>query len=331
MPEILHLALGGTQKAPEPRPRAFLAGAGLVWRHQVILWFIFIINLVLAFAAASGVAHNIADNSGVALNHSMEAAQRLVHGFDVSAIAELTSLPQQPLRGQGAMFVWPPFFFLVFMIFMNGGILVSYYEDSRMDTAAFFEACGRHFWPFLRLAIYFAIVMIPIFILAALCSRAYGAIDDASVSSYRGPEFALAAAIIILFLLLAVRLWFDMAQVISMVAEDRRMYRMLGHAARLVWNNFGSLFWLYLRINVVGWVVFGAGLYVWMGVLRPESTGWAILLSQVLILVWLGTRLWQRAGETDWYKQYEVSLHLLAPTPPTIPPAIPAEEVVASS
>lgn len=331
MPEILHLAIGGTQKAPTPRPKAFFAGAGLVWRHQLILWFIFIVNLLLAFVAASGVAHHVADNSGAALNHSMESAQRFVHGFDVSAIVELSSLPQQPFRGQGAMFVWPPLFFAVFMIFMNGGILVSYYEDSWTDTAGFFEACGRHFWPFLRLMIYFAIVMIPIFILAAVCSRIYGSIDEASVSPYRAPEFALAAAIVILFLLLAVRLWFDMAQVISMVAEDRRMYRMVGHAARLVWNNFGSLFWLYLRINVVGWVVFGAGLYIWMMLLRPESTGWAVFLSQVMILVWLGTRLWQRAAETEWYKQYEVSLHLLAPMPLVTPPAIPAEEGVTSS
>lgn len=324
---MLHFAIGGTRKAPKPRPKAFLGGAGLVWRHQLSLWCIFIVNLALAFAAASGVAHNVADNSGVALNHSLEAAQRFVHGFDVSAIAELNSLPQQPLRGQGFIFVWPPFFFAIFMVFMIGGVLVSYYEDSRMDTGGFFEACGRHFWRFVRLAIYFMIVMIPIFFLASVCSRIYGNIDDASISPYRAPEFAVAAAIVILFLLLAVRLWFDMAQVLSMVAEDRRMYRMLAHAARLVWNNFGSLFWLYLRINVVGWAAFGAGLYIWMMVLRPESIRWAILLSQAMILIWIGTRLWQRAAEAEWYKQYELSLHLLAPVPP-IPPAVPAEEAL---
>jgi hypothetical protein len=321
---MLHVAVDSTQKAPKPRPKAFFGGAGLVWRRQLILWGIFVVNFLLAFTAASGVAHNVAEDSGAALNHSVEAVQRLVHGFDVSAIAELGTLPAQPLRGESFIFVWPPIFFAVFMIFMTGGILVSYYEDSRLDTAGFFEACGRHFWPFVRLVIYFAIAMIPILILASICSGIYGRIDDSSVSPYRAPEFGLAAAVVILFLLLAIRLWFDMAQVISMAQNDGRMYRMLGRSARLVWNNFGRLFWLFLRISVIGWVVFGAGLYVWMMVLRPESIGWAVLLGQTMILVWLGTRLWQRAAETEWYKQYELAVYQPATIPPVTP--VPAEE-----
>lgn len=323
---MLHVAVDSTQKAPKPRPRAFFGGAGVVWRRQLILWGIFLVNLLLAFGAASGVAHNVADNSGAALNRSLESAQRLVHGFDVSAIAELGTLPEQPLRDQGLLFVWPPFFFTIFMIFMTGGILVEYYEDTALGTAGFFEACGRHFWRFVRLAIYFGIAMIPLLILASACSGIYGRIDDASVSPYRAPEFGVAATVVILSLLMAIRVWFDMAQVISMAQNDRRMYRMLGRSARLVWNNFGSLFWLFLRISVVGCVVFGGGLYLWMMILRPESTGWALLLSQAMILVWLGTRLWQRAAETEWYKQYELAVYRSATMAPVAPAPVPAEE-----
>jgi hypothetical protein len=322
---MLHVAVDSTQRASKPRPKAFFGGAKLVWKRQLILWGIFAVNLLLAFAAASGVAHNVAEDSGAALNHSTESVQRLVHGFDVSAIAELGTLPEQPLRGQSSIFIWPPIFFTIFMIFMTGGILVSYYEDSPLSTAGFFEACGAHFWRFVRLAIYFAIAMIPILVLASVCSGIYGRIDDASVSPYRAPEFGLAAAMVILLLLLAIRLWFDMAQVISMAKNDARMYRMLGRSARLVWNNLG-LFWLFLRISVVGWVVFGAGLYVWMMVLRPESIGWAVVLSQALILVWLGTRLWQRAAETEWYKQFELAMYQPEVIPPVTPPPVPAEE-----
>jgi hypothetical protein len=325
---MLHATIDSTQRAPDPKPRAFFAGAVLVWTRQRILWWIFAINLVFAFAGASLLAHGIADNSGVALNHSMESARRFVHGLDVSALAELSSLPQSPLRGLGSMYLWPSFFFTVFMIFSTGGILVSYYDDLTLDTAGFFEACGRHFWRFLRLAIYFAIALIPILLLGSFLQKIYGNIDDASAPPYPSVVFLCVATLFVLFVLLAFRIWFDMAQIISMAKNDRRMYLMVGRAAKLVWNNFGSLFWLYIRIGVIGWALFGGGLYLWMMVLRPESTGLAFLLGQAMMVLWLGTRLWQRASETEWYKQYRVSLYQPVPMPPPPPAPIPVAETL---
>jgi hypothetical protein len=318
---VLHVTIDSTQRAPEPKPRAFFAGAMLVWTRQRILWWIFVVNLVFAFAGASLVAQNVGGDSGAALNHSLESARRLVHGFDVSALAELSSLPQQPLRGGSRTFLWPSFFFTVFMIFTTGGVLVSYYDDLTLETAGFFEACGRHFWRFVRLALYFIVAVIPLFFLGSFFGKIYSNIDDSAVSPYPGPAFLCAAMLFILFLLLAIRIWFDMAQVISMAKNDRRMYLMLGRAAKLVWNNFGSLFWLYIRIAVIGWALFAGGLYLWMMVLRPESTGPAFLLAQAMTVVWLGTRLWERASETEWYKQYRVTLYQPVPMPP--PPAAP--------
>ncbi|HKS67458.1 MAG TPA: hypothetical protein VJR26_09495 [Candidatus Acidoferrales bacterium] len=325
---MLDMAIDSTQRAPQPGPRAFLAGAGLVWTRQRILWWIFAVNLVLAFAGASFVAHNVAENSGAALNHSLESARRLVEGFDLSALGELSSLPEQPLRGTRTMFVWPSIFFTLFMIFSTGGILVSYYDDLRLDAAGFFEACGRHFWRFVRLAIYFIIVMIPVVFAGSAVGSLYDNVDDASVSPYSSVAFLAAVTLLFLFVLISIRIWFDMAQIISMAKNDRRMYRMLGRSAKLVWNNFGSLFWLYIRISVVGWVVFAAGLSLWMLVLPPDSTGPAILVGQAMTLFWLGTRLWQHASETEWYKRYRTALYqpVPMPPPPSVPPPIPDVE-----
>jgi hypothetical protein len=313
------------EAAVEPKPKAFASGASLVWRRQRILWWIFAVNLILAFLGTIGVAHGIAHDAGVRLNHSLEAG-RLVHGFDVSAMAELGALPEDPLRGSSTMFLWPSFLFTVFMLFMTGGILVSYYDELHLDTGAFFEACGRHFWRFVRLLVYFAIVLTPLAILASSAGRLYEHIDDRSVSPYSAPLFLAATTVLILGLLLCVRLWFDMAEVLAVVGDHRSMHRMLRKSAALLWHNFGPLFWVYFRISVIGWALFGAGLYVWMMVLRPESTGVAFFVAQLMILVWLGTRLWQRASETDWYRQYRVGQYAQLPMPtPNATPAAASE------
>ena len=318
--------MDSTAPAPSPKPRAFFAGAMLVWTRQRMLWWIFAVNLVLAFLGTHSIAHSLADDAGVALNHSLESSRRLVHGFDVSALAELGSLPEAPLRGMGKMFFVPSFLFTLFMLFVTGGLLVSYQDDLRLDAAGFFEACGRYFWRFVRLLVYFAIVMIPLGILASIAGKMYDNIDDAAVSPYAGPAFMCAATIVILFLLVGIRLWFDMAQVIAVAKDERRMRRALRRSAALVWNNLGSLFWLYLRISVIGCALFGAGLYVWMLKLRPEATPAAFALGQAMILLWLGTRLWQRASETEWYKQYRAGQYAPVPMPPPRVPA-PSTEV----
>jgi hypothetical protein len=312
---MLRASADTVQAALVPKPKAFASGASLVWKRQRILWWIFAVDLALAFLGTVGVAHGIADDAGVTLNHSLESARRLVHGFDVSAMTELAALPEDPLRGSRTMFLWPSMVFTVFMLFATGGVLVSYYDELRLDTAAFFEACGRHFWRFARLLIYFAIGMIPLALLASIVGKIYDHVNEVSVSPYWGPLFLAAAMIFMLFLLLCVRLWFDMAQVLAMARDERTMHRMLQTSAALVWHNFGSLFWVYLRVSLIGWAIFGAGLYVWMTVLRPESTRAAFVVAQLMILVWLGTRLWQRASETDWYRQYRAGQYAPAPRP----------------
>lgn len=326
MHDILRLTMDRTAPAPSPKPGAFFAGASLVWTRQRILWWIFGVNLVLAFLGTHSVAHFLADDAGVSLNHSLESSRRLVHGFDVSALAEVGSLPEAPLRGMSAMLLMPSFLFTLFMLFMTGGLLLSYQDDLPVDSGGFFEACGGHFWRFVRLLIYFAIAMIPVGILWPIVGKIYSDIDDVAISPYPGPGFMCVATVAILFLLMCLRLWFDMAQVMAVAEDERRMHRVLRRSAALVWNNFGALFWLYLRIRVIGCVLFGTGLYVWMMKLRPEATRVAFALGQVMILLWLGTRLWQRASEVEWYKQYRAAQYTPVPMPPPPVPA-PAVEV----
>jgi hypothetical protein len=98
-------------------------------------------------------------------------------------------------------------------------------------------------------------------------------------------------------------LWSDMAQV-GVVAQNETMGRMLVYAFHLTFRNFGALFWIYLRISLIGWAFWAAAFWIWVKVVRPEWIGVSFLLGQAVLLVWLGTRLWQRASETIWYQQY---------------------------
>jgi hypothetical protein len=297
----------------------FFSGAGLVWQWQRLVWWIFAVCLIFGLFST----HEMTERASSLLDHSV-AAQRLVNGFDASAFIMLQQVPDSPLEIQGHNIVHFSLLFLVFMLFVTGGILAAYVLDEKPTTTAFFEASGHYFWRFFRLLIYLAIVLLPIAGLAAATSAMYTHIEDQSISPYPGDHFVEAAAVVILLLLIIVRLWFDMAQIIAVAEDEKKMHRVLRRAFGLLRRNFFSLLWLYLRVSIIAWALFAFGLYFWMFRLSPQSNVAAFLLSQLMILVWLGARLWQRASESLWYRNYQANqVSEPAWTPPPAPMYMP--------
>ncbi len=125
------------------------AGAALVWRHQRVLWWVFAVNFVLGGLGASSAARTLSD----ALSHSL-AGKKLSNGFDVGMFMELVVRPEVRLfRSVGTSIVFAALF-LLFLLFVTGGILLVYRDERRLSTGEFFEACGRYFWPLVRLLLW---------------------------------------------------------------------------------------------------------------------------------------------------------------------------------
>jgi hypothetical protein len=298
------------------RPRTFLAGAALVWRHQRVLWLVYIANWFFAFVGTRAVV----DRTGTILNHSL-AADRLVHGFSLGSYYELKLHPNLPFGASRIMMLYSAILFALFMLFATGGVLAAYYEERRVAVGAFFQACGEHFWRFVRLMVCFAIALIPVGILIGVAGVLARRVHQRSISPFPGVHIFEVATAIIVLLLMCLRLWFDMAQVIAVAEGETKMRRALKSSALLLRHNFGSLFWLYLRISLLGWIGFWLGLHVWMWHLRPEAITTAFFVGQTTIVFWLAIRLWQRASEALWYRQFLAGLSVPEPLAPHSPAA----------
>jgi hypothetical protein len=304
-------------------PRTFFSGAALVWSRQRVLWLIYAVNFVLAYVATRGTNERI----GAILDHSF-AAEQLVHGFNLGTLASLAMNPESPFDGLASASFLAAILFTSLMIFATGGILATYYSGQRLHAGAFFEACGHHFWRFVRLTIYLLIVLIPVFILSGIAYRTYDRINKQAISPMPAVHFFEAAVLVVLLLLICIRVWFDVAQVIAVAEDERRMRKALRRAATLLRHNFFSLYWLYLRVSLIAWIVFAAGLHIWMSHLRPESVLAPFLLSQFLIIFWQACRLWQRASECIWYRDHQRTIAVA--TPVYEPPPVISQEPLAA-
>jgi len=281
-------------------------GARIVWRRQRVLWWAFAVNLLLALMGTIPTAAGL----GSILNRSL-ASGALVGGFDVPTFAELAMSPARPFHvASAALF---PLVFLAFMLFIDGGVLAVYRADRKFTTAEFFEACGRFFWRFFRLLILFLIVLVPIIVFNRVTTSWSDRLAVDSPLPLLGIWVQAFTTLIALLLLMAVRLWFDMAQARIVVEDERAVRKALWAALKLTIRRFPGLFGMYSEISLLAWAGLVASFLVWAKWVRPEWTRVTFLLSQGFLLFWLGTRFWQRASEIVWYLRSAAPPSSIAP------------------
>ena len=112
--------------------------------------------------------------------------------------------------------------FLVYLLFIDGGVFAVYLEDRKLSRAEFFENAGLFFWRMVRLALY---SVVPFGLLAAadggiarLCGKA---LERCCHRSGLGFFVNVGGKLVIVLLALFVRLWFDLAQA-RMVRDNER-------------------------------------------------------------------------------------------------------------
>ncbi|MBZ5655710.1 MAG: hypothetical protein LAO56_10575 [Acidobacteriia bacterium] len=299
------------------QPGLLREGFSRAWRYQRVLWFIFLINLALSHFAAGPIIHKL----DAVTDHSLNA-QRLSNMFDFGSFSALSSDPEVNLFQVAGSSISSGIVFFFIVLFLTGGILEAYRSGRRLTTREFFEACGSYFWRWVRLLIMVLIVLIPVFMLGSFVSKETGTLLDDAAHEKTGYWFFLIGMGVVGLIAMFVRLWFDMAQVRAVVEEETGMWRNAGRAFKITTGNLASLFWMFLRISVVGWLVFGAGLYIWAK-MPPARFGWTVLFLEIVVLCGFGVRLWQRASEMIWYQR-----RFLAPVVAPIPVAPPPGPLV---
>ena len=292
----------------------FAEGARRVWRYQRILWWLFAVNALFAmFSVRPG-----AEQFGDVLDRSLHA-QRLSDAFDVFAFIELATKPEIQIGSTNGGAVTFALIFFVFSLFMTGGILEAYRPGRKLHTAEFFHACGAFFWRWVRMALCLIIVLAPLIFLAAIVNDWSSDLSENAAQETLGFWVLLAGALVLAFVLMVIRLWFDMAQVRAVAENDRAIRKSLAQAFRLTRKHFASLFRIYFAITLLAWTVLALALLLWSA-MPSRYFALSTLMLELVILFWFFARLWQRASETVWYERWQAaqfaqSLHVINPAP----------------
>jgi hypothetical protein len=306
------------------------AGAGLLWRRQSVLCWLFAVNVVLGRLGTWSAGETL----NGALGYSL-AGNQLLKGFDVGMLYEVIRLPgtnflQSRFAAYGCAIL-----FAVFVLFVSGGILEAFRQDRKLNSGDFFAASGAFFWRFVRLTLF---MLVPFAFLGFAYPQVRSwseSLGDKAVADQVGVVILAAGVVVLGILALCVRMWFDIAKVRMVAESERGAWDAMWKALDITFRHLGTLLWMYVRISVVAAITLLVGFLIWTK-LPPTATPAIFILLEFILLSQLAVRLWQLASVTEWYRRYAevvpAELTIYQPQPeeviePAETPALPEPDL----
>jgi hypothetical protein len=267
------------------------AGARILGRNKrYVIWF-YLLNLTLAsFAAAAfrSQAHALVD-------HSLYA-DKLLHGFHLLVLIEMWARPEfGPTKASTMPAFYFSFLFVLATVLFLPGVLLGYASDHRIPRYEFYRISGHNIWRMLRLFLFFTVIAGSI---SGILFAGQDALTKAAnhTSNERLPFLTQLLSLgVILVVVTAIRMWFDLAQTEVVVWDQSRVRKSVASSYRSMKHQRARLLGSYGCIAVLAITVLFVGLWVWIKIVPAASVWGAFMMSQVILLLMLAARFWQRA------------------------------------
>src|SRR5712692_279441 len=234
-------------------------GFFLVWRHQRLVWWIFLVNLVLGLLASLSpgvVLHSVLDKSLY--------AEEMSKHFDATVFVELLAKPEVSALPWMTGSLAAGVIFLFYMLFISGGVLAIYHQDRKLTRGQFFESCGDFFWRIVCLLLCSIIPIALMFGLLALVQRVSGKMASDAPREMQGFFVQLGGWFLCVLAALFVRAWFDLAQARTVIDRVRGMFVLSFRSFVLALRNLTRLLSIYLVITLVAGIAAWAAWTLWL-------------------------------------------------------------------
>jgi hypothetical protein len=280
------------------------AGARIAGRNKrYVIWF-YLLNLALALCGAAAFG----EQAHAILDHSLYS-DRLLHGFDLMAFSELLDRPEfgSTTGVTVPALCFAGLFFLATMLLMPG-VLLGYASGHRLPRAEFYRTCGQNIWRSIRLFLFFVMIAGPTSGLLGI-ARYFMVKAAGESSNERLPFFVKLTCMAVIFLILtAIRIWLDLAQTQVVVGDQGRVRKSIAAAYRGMKGYRMRLLGSYLLIALLAGVVLFLGIWVWIKIVPPASVLGAFMVGQIILLILLAARFWQRACAVAFYCDYMTAI-----------------------
>lgn len=261
----------------------------LLRNKRFVVWF-YLLNLVLSILGALALQS--------ALSRVLDLSfysQGLLHRFDVFVLLDLLGRPELAGHGVARPHLYLTFVFVFLSVLFLPGVLDAFASERRLSREDFWATCGRNLWRFVRLFVWNLIIGGLVFAILSGINGALGKAADSSSNERLSFHVGLIGAATIFVVLTWIRLWFDLAQADIVIRDEGRVRKSLRYAAKYAAKTIGPLLGSYVAISILAVIILIGGLWFWEAVIPPASVLGAFLTGQLILMLWLAARFWQRA------------------------------------
>ena len=264
---------------------------------RVHLLVLYLANLIAGWFAAFGLSSRIGAATGTNLY-----SERLVHGFDLGVFLELINKPEIAPYSQIPPALVFAGLFVVFQLFLTGGIVTQYLTPERIDRARFYAACGENFWKMVRTAIVFVVVAGLVAGILYLVGSALDTVTENSANRQAALALQYGMLLIEALAVLWVRMWFDLAQTQLVATGVRGIRSSVAYGFKAA-RSAGALYGSYVALGVLTALVAALGVYLWWTAAPASEVIVSFLILQSTLACLLVLRWWQRALAAGWYER----------------------------
>ena len=300
------------------------SGLGMVAANKRYIFWFWLLGLVLAGLGTSAFresAHPLLDRSLY--------SEGLTHGFDLSVLIELLF---QPASGSTTAMTMPALYFAIVFFLATAlflpGVFQGYASTYRLPREDFSRACGRNLWRFFRLMLIAGLVMgiasgILFGINVAIVKKA-----GESTNELLPFTLQMTGLAVIFLIMTTLRIWFDLAEVDVVLNDQRAVRKSIGAGFRQTFRSLARLLVSYVVASIFAAILLLAGLLFWEHFIPSTSVTRAFLISQLILLLLLIPRFWQRGVAVSYWQQYMlVPVVPVQPREPVGPPPVPVSVV----
>ena len=275
------------------------SGLGMVLRNKrYIVWF-YVLNLFLGLFGTVAFVNQ----AGTILDHSLHS-ERLLHGFSLTVLIDMFARPEfgPTIASRGPAMFFAVLFLVATTLFLPG-VFLGYASTYRLPREDFFRACGRNLWRYIRLMIVAGIVM---GIATGALFGLHGVLESKAAKSTNElllPEVQFIGLFIIFLIMTVFRIWFDLAEADIVLNDQRAVRKSIATGLRHTFRGLGRLLGSYLLAAMVAAIVLVGGIWMWMKIVAPESVVGAFIVAQLILLLLLIPRFWQRGVAVSYWQQ----------------------------